>query len=173
MFEFLKKLFEENPHERDEVVSGMTAPDTRIHYHDQLINELVDEHHRLLSLFGRIAHAAETSEHEQLPDMLHEFALELRSHLLKENIKLYVYLQHALADDPESRELMRGFRSEMNEIGKTVNQFLNRYGGDGWNDESKQSFATDVEAMGKVLAKRIETEEKMLYPLYMPPEAYH
>jgi hypothetical protein len=35
-----------------------------------------------------------------------------------------------------------------------------------------QSFQQEVGGIGKVLTKRIETEENILYPLYLPPQEY-
>jgi hemerythrin-like domain-containing protein len=104
--------------------------------------------------------------------MLQEFGSLLQGHLLKENIKLYVYLQHALANDPDNAALMQGFRKEMNGISRTVTRFLKHYGEENWDRQRQEKFGHDLQAIGEVLVKRIETEESVLYPLYMAPGSY-
>lgn len=152
--------------------SAGTAPGTEIHYSPELIAEFLNDHQQLLKLFGELNEAYVAQKYQQLPGMLEEFGSMLRGHLLTENIKLYIYLQHVLANDPENTALMQGFRTEMNGVSKTVTAFLNRYSDKDWGDQRKASFGKELEAIGGVLIKRIETEESTLYPLYMSPEVY-
>jgi hypothetical protein len=149
-----------------------SAPGTEISYYADLVPELLDDHQVLLGLFTEVTQTYEAKDYERLPTMLGEFGSLLRGHLLKENIKLYIYLQHALADDPENSALMQEFRTEMHGISKTVSKFLKHYSEEDWGEQRRAEFGTDLGAIGKVLVKRIETEESVLYPLYMSPESY-
>ncbi len=148
------------------------APGTEISYDPDLVAELKADHQDLLGLFGKISNAYEAKDYDSIPAMLSEFGTLLRGHLLKENIKLYIYLQHAFAEDSENSSLMQDFRSEMNGISKSVTAFLNLYSVESWDEHREASFGMELESIGKVLVKRIKTEESTLYPLYMSPDAY-
>ncbi len=144
------------------------APGTQIYYHRELVPELLDDHKQLLKLFTEIGQEYAAERFTQLPLLLRDFGTLLREHLLKENVKLYIYLKHTLADDPESAALTQGFRSEMHGINRTVTRFLSHYILDEWDEQRRKQFGADLDAIGKVLVKRIETEESVLYPLYQP-----
>ena len=149
-----------------------TAPGTEIAYDPDLVTDLMHDHQDLLGLFGQISEAYSAKDYDRIPALLKEFGSMLRGHLLKENIKLYIYLQHAFAEDSENSALMQDFRSEMNGIGKTVTSFLNLYSEESRDQQRKEAFGMELEAIGKVLVKRIETEESAFYPLYISPSAY-
>ena len=174
MFGFFKRRKQKGAEARSKAAatSEDTAPGTRIRFHPELVPELLDDHQVLLKLFGEIAEANKLGEFEKLPGMLREFGNVLRGHLLKENVKLYIYLQHALANDPDNAALMQGFRTEMHGISKAVTKFLKHYGQKEWDQQRREQFGVDLEAIGGVLVKRIDTEEEVLYPLYMPPGSY-
>lgn len=165
MFGFFKKR------KKAEVSEG-TAPGTQIHYHSDLVPELHEDHQQLLKLFGEISEANQERDYGRLARVLDEFGSLLRGHLLTENVKLYVYLQHALANDPDNNVLMQEFRTEMHGISKVVTKFLREYSKGEWNDQRHDRFSAELGKIGEVLVKRIETEEQVLYPLYMPPESY-
>ena len=174
MFGFFKRLI----HRKSETQSSIkepsegTAPGTEIHYHSDLVPELLNDHQILLKHFGEIVEAEKRGEFHRLPDLLEEFGSVLRGHLLKENVKLYIYLQHALANDPDNAVLMQGFRTEMHGISRTVTKFLKRYGQKEWDRQRREQFGADLDKIGEVLVRRIQTEEEVLYPLYLPPESY-
>lgn len=175
MFEFFKSLLGKKDGLQageSQAASTGAAPGTEIYYSPELIAGFLDDHQQLLKLFGELNETYVAKKYKKLPGMLAEFGTMLRGHLLTENIKLYIYLQRVLANDPENAALIQGFRTEMNGISKTVTAFLKHYGEEDWGDQRKASFGKELEAIGGVLVKRIETEESMLYPLYMPPEAY-
>lgn len=150
-----------------------TAPGTHIRFDPSLIPGLVADHKTLLALYTGIKHAALQRNAAQVTEKLGEFSDELRGHLLKENVRLYVYLQHSLANDPENAAIMSDLRLEMQQIGKAVGDFIKRYSGpETWRGNVWGQFDADLGNIGKVLVRRIETEERILYPLYMPPDSY-
>lgn len=99
---------------------------------------------------------------------LEVFRAGIQSHLLIENVRLYIYLEHQLADDETSHRLIHDFRHEMDGIGKAVVGFLAKYKDLNVDSNLVASFGRDLEAVGKVLVDRIQREESTLYPLYAP-----
>jgi hypothetical protein len=179
MFEFLWKR--KKPATQDEVrqpkqpaaAAGGMASGTQLHYDPGLVPSLVSDHQALLGIFGEIAAAMEQKNVTRTKDKLGEFGDALRGHLLKENVRFYVYLQHSLERDKENAAIMHEFRKEMQHIGKAVADFLHKYTAEGeWDEKMWQSFQQEVGGIGKVLTKRIQTEENILYPLYLPPQEY-
>ena len=143
-----------------------------ITYDDQLIGQFHAEHQALLKLFTLIKDSAERQDFAKVQKHLKKFTSVLRGHLLTENVKLYVYLSRSLANDPANKDIMMNFRQEMMQIGRAVNQFVTRYEQDNWNAEMKAHFLDELLGIGEVLVRRIEQEESVLYPLYMPESHY-
>ncbi|MBU0594025.1 MAG: hemerythrin domain-containing protein [Pseudomonadota bacterium] len=179
MFEFLWKWKkaatqeEARQPESNATPSQAVAAGTQLHYDPNLVPNLVSDHHALLGIFGEIAAAMEQKNMPRTKEKLGEFGDALRGHLLKENVRFYVYLQHSLEGDTENAAIMHEFRKEMQHIGKAVADFLHKYTAEGeWDEGMWQSFQQEVGGIGKVLTKRIETEENILYPLYLPQQEY-
>lgn len=142
------------------------APGTSIHYHPELIAKLTGDHQALLKLFGETRTAAESGNVAQAAARLEELRVALQAHLLTENIRLYVYLEHALAADAQSHTLVHEFRHEMDEIGKAVVGFLGKYRDLAARPDLAADFSAELDGVGKVLVERIQREESTLYPLY-------
>lgn len=145
-----------------------TAPGTEIRYHPELIDQLKSDHQALLGLYGEIHAAFDASDYAKVSQKLDAFSSGLRDHLLTENVRLYIYLDHSLANDETNSELIRGFRHEMNGIAKVAMNFLKKYEAIGVDKELAGTFAKDFATIGQVLGQRIQKEEQVLYPLYMP-----
>ncbi len=144
------------------------APGTTIRYSADLVDRLVRDHRLMLERFGAIREAAHAGRLDEVVPLLERFRIDLHAHLLVENVRLYVYLEHTLADDPVSHALMHEFRHDMDEIGKKVVAFLARYVRLGEDPALAASFVADLERVGTVLVDRIQREEDALYPLYVP-----
>lgn len=148
--------------------SGSAAPGTGILFHPELIAKFRQDHQHLLKLFQATKAAADIGAVAEAAGHLDEFRAALQDHLLTENVRLYVYLEHALASDATSHALIHGFRHEMDEIGKVVVGFLGKYHDLAQRPDLAPGFAAELDIVGKVLAKRIQREEETLYPLYAP-----
>lgn len=146
--------------------TAAAAPGTQIHYHADLIGKLTGDHRLLLKLFGEIQSAAAAGNAVAAAARLEEFRVALQGHLLTENVRLYVYLEHLLADDAQSHALIHEFRHEMDGIGKVVVAFLGKYRELAAHPELIAEFSGELAAIGKVLVERIRREEETLYPLY-------
>jgi hypothetical protein len=148
--------------------AGAVAPGTAIHYHPELIGKLKQDHQALLALFGSIQAAFAAGRLQEVAGHLDAFRTGIQSHLLIENVRLYIYLEHQLAGDEASHQLIHDFRHEMDGIGKAVVGFLAKYKDLSVDTNLVASFGRDLEAVGKVLVDRIQREETTLYPLYSP-----
>ncbi|MDR2186609.1 MAG: hemerythrin domain-containing protein [Azonexus sp.] len=153
------------PHERRSH-ERRVAPGTHIRYDPELTKQLSKEHRALFELLDKINHAVEWRDMVTASRRLEAFRTAFQSHLLTENVRLYVYLERLFADDPASHSLIRDFHREMDELGRTVLKFFTKYEGLAKQPELAASFSRDLAAAGKALTNRIEREEKMLYPLY-------
>ncbi|MDD3447675.1 MAG: hemerythrin domain-containing protein [Gammaproteobacteria bacterium] len=147
---------------------GATAPGTEIRYHPELIGQLIDDHHKLLEIHGGIRDLFSAGDYRAVSRRLDEFRVALQGHLLTENVRLYIYLERCLAGDEVNYDLIRGFRREMDGIGRTAMNFLRKYEAIGVDRELATAFSNDLDAVGAVLVERIQREESVLYPLYMP-----
>lgn len=152
------------------VEAPRAAPGTQVYHDPALVAGLVADHHKLVALFGEIGAAMEKRDARLLRQKLGDFGDALRNHLLTENIKFYVYLQHSLAAESGHAATMREFRREMQHIGKAVADFLQKYTAEAaWDERVWMDFSDAADEIGKVLTRRIQTEENVLYPLYLPP----
>ena len=146
-----------------------TAPGTAIRHDPGLIAALKEDHKLLLEIFGSIQAAAAAGDLHAVQKRLGQFRIVLQDHLLKENVRLYVYLEHLLRGDATSHELIHGFRHEMDAIGRAVVGFLDRYKSIAAEPRLAAKFVDDLAGIGEALAGRIRREEATLYPMYAPP----
>ncbi len=146
-----------------------SAPGTHIHHDPELIVSLKEDHRRLLTSFRSIAAAAVAGELVAVQNHLGQFQTMIMDHLLKENVRLYVYLEHLLQNDPVSHEMMHGFRHEMDGIGRVVVGFLTKYKAIASHPELAAEFSADLKGIGEALVARIKREEDILYPMYSAP----
>lgn len=145
-----------------------TAPGTEIRYSPTLVDGLQADHKALLELYGQIDKAFKARQYAQVSTMLESLKSALNAHLLTENVRLYIYLDRCLAHDPTNSDLIRSFRKEMDDIAKVALGFLKKYETIGVDEDLAAHFATDFATIGRVLVERIQKEENVLYPLYMP-----
>lgn len=147
---------------------GAAAPGTQIRHDPALISALMQDHVALLDIHSTIAAALDGGRLDVVQRRLEEFRIALMDHLLKENVRLYVYLEHFLRPDAVSHQLMREFRHEMDVIGRAVVDFLDKYKELGRHSELAGAFRKDLAAIGQALVSRIRREEDILYPMYLP-----
>jgi hypothetical protein len=174
MFDFLRNLFHGSteaggPATPEPVAAApTTAAGTQIHYDPTLIDRLMADHKHVVGLFGKITAAAKAKDANSLAPLLGEFGAAVRSHLLTENVRFYIYVQHNC--DAEQAGVVHGFQHEMREIGRVLTDFLFRYSKqEQWFEADWSQFIRELGQIGQVLTRRIATEENTLYPLYKPP----
>lgn len=151
---------------------GTPPPPTRDHarynHSAKLVPGLESDHGELLKLHHEIERLAEKGSYAALPAALAAYRSKFDLHVLSENLNLYGYLEEKAAGRPEDQELVRGFRSEMNAIARAVVNFIKKYRSMGVDAATVHDFLVELRQVGLLLIKRIEREEKELYPLYRP-----
>ncbi|MDP2430585.1 MAG: hemerythrin domain-containing protein [Pseudomonadota bacterium] len=172
MFEFFKRWFQSGQASNETVAAESaptaTAPGTHIHYDPRLVTHLIEDHRRLEKLFGGIVTASQARDVDLMTRNLGLFGNAIREHLLTENVRFYVYLQHT--GGAEQAAVVHGFQHEMRGIGKALTSFLFRHSErETWDDAAWSEFARELDEIAQVLTRRIATEESSLYPLYQPP----
>jgi hypothetical protein len=90
----------------------------------------------------------------------------LVSHLLKEAVKLYIYLRQQLRSDPDVYVLITSYKNEMDGISRTAIAFVDEYVGKSSHLLDFQKITGQLRELGVVLGDRIRREEAELYPLY-------
>ena len=130
-----------------------------------------EDHKSLLALYGQISQAFNEKRYGDVSAMLEKLKSARNAHLLTENVRLYIYLDRSLAHDPTNSDLIRSFRKKMDDIAKVALGFLKKYEAIGVDEQLARHFAADFATIGSVLTQRIEREESVLYPLYMPSYA--
>lgn len=133
-----------------------------------LIPSLVSDHMALMALIKRSATAAALNDAQAARKALLKFHSLLADHLLVENTRLYLYIRaapHVRGSD--LAQLSRTFQVEMNQIARTVTQFVDKYTA---SDRTilGPAFMVDQDSILRTLAARFTREESTLYPLYVP-----
>jgi regulator of sigma D len=147
---------------------GQYAPGTEIRYSPTLIDELKRDHQQLLAIYMAIKAHFDSGNYAGVSAKLNEFRIALQGHLLTENVRFYIYLDRVHGQDEMKSELIRGFRREMDGIGRAALAFLKKYETIGVDKDLANAFAKDFAEIGVVLSERIQREESVLYPLYVP-----
>jgi regulator of sigma D len=146
-----------------------SAPGTEIRYSPTLIDDLKRDHRQLLTTYMAIKTSFDAGDYRSVSAKLNEFRIGLQGHLLTENVRFYIYLDRLHGQDEMNSDLIRGFRREMDGIGRAALNFLKKYDAIGVDQDLASAFAKDFAEIGAVLSDRIQREETVLYPLYMPP----
>jgi len=142
------------------------APGTEIRYSPTLIDELKGDHQNLFAAYLAIKSSFDLGDFEAVSQQLNDFRFNLHNHLLTENVRLYIYLGSMMSNDPAKSDMVRGFRQEMEGIGKTALRLLKKYEALSIDNELAGPFSEDFAAIGSILTERVKKEESVLYPLY-------
>ncbi len=132
----------------------------------ELIKQLKQEHVKILQGFESIKEgiAKDKSRNVGLVDQLRDLKHTLVTHLALEDIKLYPKLIKAMG---EAKELGLKFSIEMFEISKTAIIFFGKYRSKTMSNLLQSSeFGKELDGIIKTITKRIDTEEKILFPAF-------
>jgi hypothetical protein len=145
-----------------------TAAPRQIGYDARLIDSLLQDHAELGRIFGNIGDAYKSGNFNDIRPLLVQFKTRLEAHVLTENVRFYNYLEQSLSGDANNTDVMHDFRREMNNIARSVVDFVKRYQSSTFTPEDRRQFAVEYEQVGKILEHRLDSEENNLYPLYQP-----
>jgi hypothetical protein len=140
---------------------------SRFNYSAHLLPGLKGDHAELLKLYAELERMALEGRFASIPASLGTFKSKLDVHLLNENLHFYCYVEERSLGERD-KELIRGFRAEMNGIARSVLNFVKVYRQAGVHPANGQTFLTELRQIGEMLVRRIEREERELYALYRP-----
>jgi regulator of sigma D len=118
----------------------------------------------LVRLVGQMNAALESGEEAAVCSVLSSLSQALRAHLALEDREIYPGLIRAAeaSGDAKMLETAKIFASNMQRITESLQDFLSRHQAEFHLDRFRTGWGT----LSGVLAKRIESEETTLYPLY-------
>jgi regulator of sigma D len=137
-----------------------------IKYYSDLVHEMVDDHRALLATYGDLAKAAGVQDGPVFKSVLIKFKSLLVAHLLKEAVKLYIYLRQKLKSDESTYALVSSYKSEMDGISRIAMAFVDEYTSKPTHQIDFSQLTIQLRDIGLVLGDRIRREESELYPLY-------
>lgn len=140
---------------------GNYAPNTKIAYKPNLIPSLVNENKVLIELFDKAQRSAKTRLGWRLRKQLNQFKDHFVDHLLRQNISVYIYLQHVSSGN--TRKTIRLVKGEMDQIGREIMAFVD-YAISGPSLDEK--FLSKMDRARELLLRRIDQEEDFIYPSY-------
>jgi hypothetical protein len=169
MFGFISDFFSgrDNQKEAPKLAEAPKAGANSIAYDPNLIAALEADHSKLVELYGKMwDEGFEKKNYVKLSRILGEFKSLFQGHLLKENVRFYVYLEQSLGNDKHTLAVVKEFRSDMNDIANAVIGFCKRYGKPQFTPAMELQFKKDYTAIGEALTRRVQSEERDLYSLY-------
>lgn len=137
-----------------------------IKYYSDLVSEMTHDHRELLATYGDLAKAAGAQDGTVFKSELIKFKSLLVTHLLKEAVKLYIYLRQNLKSDEHTYALVTSYKSEMDGISRIAMAFVDEYVAKPTHDINFSQLTIKLREIGLVLGDRIRREESELYPLY-------
>jgi hypothetical protein len=135
----------------------------------ELIARYKRDHRTLVSLFVAAQADFAAGRLEQAFSGLGLVRQGLQRHVFDENIHLYFALERQYRNDLQRGSTVTIYRIDMNGIFKAVLQFFETWSSVERIRDGRELFARELEGIGAALVKRIEDEEKTLYPLYVGP----
>ena len=137
-----------------------------IAYYSELVEDLMNDHRQLLAIYGDLVRANQAHDPVAFKAVLQPFKSLLISHLLKEAVRLYIYLRQKLRYDESTYRLVTGYKSEMDGISRVAMEFVDEYSAKTPKEIDFVLLAARLKEIGQVLGDRIRREEAELYPLY-------
>lgn len=174
IIQFFKNLFNstqtsEQPKtaDRAKIVTATKATDG-ISYSAELIPALLDDHQQLVEIYSRIGTLIPQEKFAEIQSLLGVLKNEFNRHIMQENVSFYCYLEQQFSEDENHLETIKEYRKEMNGISHAFIKFIKKWKVEYLNADNLAEFQTEYDAIGAVLAQRINREENELYTLYQP-----
>ncbi len=123
----------------------------------QLIEELKKEHKAIAEILSEVNRLGIGTEEGQ--DMLMSAKNSFLAHLAKEDEHVYPLLNNAAANDPELKQTLEIYATNMKEVSKAALDFFEKYS----KGDSGLEFAKDYGSLYTTLSLRIAKEEAAIY----------
>ena len=148
--------------------ASVTPLDPELGYQPHLISSLAKDHEALLDLLAEAQELASKSRFSELSRTLRVFQGKFQSHIMAENMKLYLYLTISLSDKAAQKTLVSRLRREIKAVKSVFLNILDNYGDNRVNSTNVDACLVDIGKFHKILEQRFTEEESCLYPLYSP-----
>ena len=148
--------------------AAIAPPSNGIRFSGSLIADLENDHRLIIESYLAAVDAFESGESTQIKKHLEKLKQLLTGHLLKENRKLYPYLDNYYQGEQEKSRLVNQFKDELRSFGNLVFSLLRKY--TLLPAAFDSVFKKELDAVGEALEARVEAEETRLFPLYLPVE---
>lgn len=135
-------------------------------YQKHLIDSFTEEHKLLLDGLDNARQFIARSKLDDFARELKVFKGRFQSHVMAENVKLYLYLRLFLSDKTVQRQYANEMRKSMKPITEKVSGFFDKYGEGKLTSVAIYSCETELNQLRKIIRDRFEEEERRLYPLY-------
>lgn len=122
----------------------------------------------MVATYGQIAILIQQNKFDEIQSLLAVLKTEFNRHIMQENVSFYCYLEQQFAQDENHLETIKEYRKEMNGISHAFIKFIKKWQTEYISLENLAEFQSEYDAVGDVLAQRINREENELYTLYQP-----
>ena len=170
LIRFFKNIFsrETNHQQPQTTVETTNKYAEGISYSAELIPSLLNDHQQLVEMYGRIGTLIPQGNFTEIQSLLGVLKNEFNRHIMQENVSFYCYIEQQFAQDENHLETIKEYRKEMNGISHAFIKFIKKWQAENISLDNLTEFQTEYNAIGDVLAQRINREENELYTLYQP-----
>lgn len=135
-------------------------------YQKHLVDSFIEEHKVLLDSLDNARQFIARSKLEDFARELKVFKGRFQSHIMAENMKLYLYLRLFLTNHTVQHQYANEMRKSMKPIAANVADFFDKYGEGKLTSVAVYACETELNQLRKTIRDRFEEEERRLYPLY-------
>jgi regulator of sigma D len=140
-------------------------------YQAHLTDLLSDEHRLLLDGLDNCRQFLAQLRVNDFERELKLFKGRFHSHVMAENLKLYLYLKMSLPQGSTKKKYADDMRIKMKDIARQVNDFYAKFGNGQLTSALLVSCESELSELRKMLGQRFEEEERQLFPLYSKKQA--
>jgi len=135
-------------------------------YQKHLIDSFIEEHKILLDGLDNARQFIARSKLDDFARELKVFKGRFQTHVMAENVKLFLYLKLFLSSNTVQRQYADEMRKSMKPISNKVSTFFEKYGEGKLTSVAIYACETELNQLRKAIRDRFEEEERRLYPLY-------
>jgi len=135
-------------------------------YNPELVEFLHEDHLRILGLLEEIELLLNKDRLASAGKLLSELRYLLKTHQVREDVRMVKYLEQRLLGDGARLERLRLFRVERERVNQEIDAFLRKYQSIAIQPGLKGLFRQELGRLGDTLVAQFEREESELHALY-------
>jgi hypothetical protein len=136
-------------------------------YNPELVEYLAEDHLRILGAIEEVELLLHKERLGLIGRSLQELNDLVKAHQVKEDVRLFKYLERRLQGEPLLLEKLRLARVEREQFNQRFGAFFRRYHALATQPFLKAQFRADLGLLGDALVSQFEHEECELYALYL------